>query len=85
MAQDLETLFARAQAATLRAKRLKEIISASRRQLIELVAERRMLRFMPADRKISYPQDVPEDHYVYQPFPVQADEICPNGPGEGFP
>jgi len=85
MAQDLETLFARAQAATLRAKRLQEIISASRRRLIELVTERRMLRFMPVNRKISYPQDVPEEHYVYQPFPVQADEIFPNGPGEGFP
>jgi hypothetical protein len=87
VAQDLETLFARAQAATLRAKRLEENISASRRRLIELIAARRMQRFMPAGRKISYPQDIPEKHHVYKPFPVQADKTgrTPNGPAEGFP
>ena len=74
MAQDLETLFARAKAAELEAKRLKELISTSQRRLIALIAARHMLEFRGADRKIIYPHDFREKRPAYQPFPVQADE-----------
>jgi hypothetical protein len=61
MAQDLETLFERAEAATLQAKRLKEMISASQELLIALIQERRNQRFEPVDRRISYPPASPHD------------------------
>jgi hypothetical protein len=77
MTQDLETLLERARAAELQAKRLEESISASLRRLIELVVARRMLHFTPADQTISYPQDFPEMRRIYQPFPIQSDDVPP--------
>jgi hypothetical protein len=74
VAHDLETLFARAQAATLRARQLVEILSVSQNRLKKQIATRRMRRFTPTDRKISYPQDYPEQHRTYQPIQVQTDE-----------
>ncbi|MGY3236996.1 MULTISPECIES: hypothetical protein [unclassified Bradyrhizobium] len=74
MAQDGETLFARAQAAILRSKQLADAISASHKRLLEQIAARRAVRFTPADRKMGYPQDFPEKRPAFQGFPAQDDD-----------
>jgi hypothetical protein len=75
VAQDLETLCTRAEAAALRAKQLREMISASQRRLRGLITTRKMLEFRATDRKISYPTDFPEIQHTHQPFPAQDDEV----------
>src|SRR5689334_21107929 len=74
MTHDLETLAARAAAATLRAKELAKHIAHSRDRARELIAERRTYHFMQADRTINYPQDFPDHHPLRLPFHGQADE-----------
>ena len=74
MAQDLETLFARAQAAILHSKQLAEAVAALHKRLLEQISARRMAHFTPVDRKIGYPQDFPEKRPASQPFPAQVDD-----------
>jgi hypothetical protein len=47
---------------------LAELISASRRTAIALIAERHELAFRAADKKINYPSDIREKRHAYQPF-----------------
>ncbi|MHC2336801.1 hypothetical protein [Bradyrhizobium sp. USDA 4454] len=74
MAQDLETLFARAEAAMQRSKQLAEAVAAARKRLLDLISARRLFEFSAADRPVRYPQDFPEKRPAPQAFPAQADD-----------
>ena len=74
MAQDLETLFARAKLAILRSNQLAEDFVAAHKRMRDQITARLMKDFTPADRKIRYPQDISQKRPAYQPFPTETDD-----------
>jgi hypothetical protein len=59
--RDLETLIVRSRVAALHTKQLQQALLASQARVKELIVARRTLRFVSADRKIIYPQDIPTE------------------------
>jgi len=76
MAEDAEALFARAEAAISKAKRLVEANKEWRDRTCRIVHCRGLRAvFVPNGRRVVYPQDLQElPRSPYQPFPSEDDE-----------